>query len=100
MLSNHGKAGRRGGEEKGTGMDKQSTKICIPEQKELGIGSSDFISYSYEKCLHTTVFPRLIDPVFGFLKRAGPPVSYLGMVHYLSTVHYIFIGTSLEMVDF
>ena len=47
-----------------------------------------------------TVFPRLIDPVFCFLKRVGPPVSYLGMVHYLSTVHYIFIGTSLEMVDF
>ena len=45
-----------------------------------------------------TVFPRLIDPVFCFLKRVGPPVSYLGMVHYLSTVHYIFIGTSLEMV--
>ena len=47
-----------------------------------------------------TVFPRLIDPVFCFLKRVAPPVSYLGMVHYLSTVHYIFIGTSLEMVDF
>ena len=43
-----------------------------------------------------SVFPRLIDPVFCFLKRVGPPVSYLGMVHYLSTVHYIFIGTSLE----